>query len=151
MPVELGPDGEVLASRASRLGAAIIDGIIVAAIMMPLLWSMGVYDDLASNSIGMNVASIAGGFVITMLIQGYFLATRAQTIGKMALDIKIVTLDGQNADLKRIMLLRMLPVSLVSAIPMVGGLFGLVDALFIFREDQRCVHDHIAGTRVVKA
>jgi hypothetical protein len=29
-------------------------------------------------------------------------------------------------------------------------LFHLVDALYIFREDQRCLHDHIAGTRVVR-
>jgi hypothetical protein len=31
----------------------------------------------------------------------------------------------------------------------VGTFLVLVDVLFIFRKDRRCVHDHIAGTRVV--
>ena len=29
-------------------------------------------------------------------------------------------------------------------------LFGIVDVLFIFREDRRCIHDMIAGTRVIQ-
>ena len=151
-PAQLGPEGEALASRESRLGAAIIDSVIIMAIMMPSLWMMGMYDDPAGgSSMALTATAAGGGFLLTLLIQGYFLATRAQTIGKMALKIKIVTLDGKNADLGRILLLRMLPISLVSMIPMIGSVVGMVDTLFIFRADQRCVHDHIAGTRVVKA
>jgi uncharacterized RDD family membrane protein YckC len=37
-------------------------------------------------------------------------------------------------------------VTLIGIIP----LFGLVDILFIFREDKRCIHDLIAGTRVIQ-
>jgi uncharacterized RDD family membrane protein YckC len=151
-PVQLGPEGEALASRESRLGAAIIDGIIIMAIMMPALWMMGLYDDPAGeSSMALTAAASGGGFLLTLLIQGYFLATRAQSIGKMALKIKIVTLDGKNAGLARILLLRMLPISLVSVIPLIGSFVGIADTLFIFRADQRCVHDLIAGTRVVKA
>ena len=39
----------------------------------------------------------------------------------------------------------------ITAIPVAGGIFALADLLFIFREDRRCLHDHIAGTRVVRA
>ena len=149
-PVQLGPEGEALASRESRLGASIIDGVIIMAIMMPALWMMGMYDNPEAG-VALTAAASGGGFLLTLLIQGYFLATRAQSIGKMALKIKIVTLDGKNAGLARILLLRMLPISLVSIIPIIGSFVGIADTLFIFRGDQRCVHDLIAGTRVVKA
>ena len=32
-----------------------------------------------------------------------------------------------------------------------GGLFGLVDILFIFGSERRCIHDLIAQTKVVVA
>jgi hypothetical protein len=37
----------------------------------------------------------------------------------------------------------------MGAIPFVGNFVGLVDALMIFGEDHRCLHDRIAGTRVI--
>jgi uncharacterized RDD family membrane protein YckC len=39
----------------------------------------------------------------------------------------------------------------VSLIPLVGTVVGLVDVLVIFRSDKRCLHDHLAGTKVVTA
>lgn len=148
-PVQLGPEGESVASREARLGAAIIDSLIIMALVVPLQWFMGMYENPASNTM-LKTAGIGGaGFLFTLLIQGYFLATRAQSIGKIALKIKIVTLDGKNADIMRILFMRLLPVTIASMVPIVGGLLSLADALFIFREDQRCIHDHIAGTRVV--
>jgi uncharacterized RDD family membrane protein YckC len=41
-------------------------------------------------------------------------------------------------------------VTLVSLIP-AGGFIVLIDALLIFKKDRRCLHDIVAGTRVVKA
>ena len=40
---------------------------------------------------------------------------------------------------------------LICMVPMVGGIYGIVDILLIFRADCRCIHDFIAGTRVVQA
>jgi hypothetical protein len=39
--------------------------------------------------------------------------------------------------------------AVVAMIPVVGGLISLVDIVLIFRRDRRCLHDHIAGTRVL--
>jgi uncharacterized RDD family membrane protein YckC len=39
----------------------------------------------------------------------------------------------------------------VVLLPTVGPFAGLIDVLFIFLKDRRCLHDHIAGTVVVRA
>ena len=41
--------------------------------------------------------------------------------------------------------------AIITAVPFVGPLVGLIGILFIFRDDRRCLHDHLAGTRVVQA
>jgi uncharacterized RDD family membrane protein YckC len=92
-----------------------------------------------------------GGTGAVLALNSYFWATRAQSIGKMIVGTKIVALDGSNASLSLIILRRVLPISLVALIPGVGSVVGLVDAVAIFRKDRRCVHDLIAGTRVVRA
>jgi len=54
-------------------------------------------------------------------------------------------------DFGKLVGLRYVPVWLASSIPFIGGFLALIDILFIFREDRRCVHDMIAGTVVVEA
>ena len=91
------------------------------------------------------------GFTVMVAIQGYPLAQSGQTWGKKLLKLKIVNLDGSQPDFLRLVGLRYGSTQLISLVPFVGGLYGLVDSLFIFREDRRCLHDLIAGTRVVVA
>ena len=71
-----------------------------------------------------------------------------QTLGKHVLGIRIVKRDtGENGGFVRNVLLRFIFNRLLGIIP----LYGLVDILFIFRGDRRCIHDMIAGTQVVNA
>ena len=51
---------------------------------------------------------------------------------------------------KRIRRCPMVTVWAILAIPKVGGVLALADILFVFRDDRRCLHDQIAGTRVVE-
>ena len=60
--------------------------------------------------------------------------------------IKIVTLSGTNGGFVPNVLMRSFLNSLIGMVPF----YSLVDVLFIFRDDQRCIHDMIAGTKVVK-
>jgi uncharacterized RDD family membrane protein YckC len=70
----------------------------------------------------------------------------------MALGIKIVKFDtGQNGGFVPNVLLRSIVNGLIGSIPFIGALYALVDILFIFAEDRRCIHDHLAGTVVIKA
>jgi uncharacterized RDD family membrane protein YckC len=39
---------------------------------------------------------------------------------------------------------------IIGAVPMFGGLYSIADVLFIFGKDRRCLHDLLAGTRVVQ-
>ena len=41
--------------------------------------------------------------------------------------------------------------TLIAALPCIGPLFSLVDALTIFRDERRCLHDDMADTIVVNS
>lgn len=89
------------------------------------------------------------GLVVLLILDGYLLYTYAHTIGKHYMGIRIENLDGTQASFSTILLKRMLPMQLVSLIPGVGSIVaGLVDPLFIFGKDKRCLHDYIAKTKV---
>ena len=56
-----------------------------------------------------------------------------------------------HSPLWRLLALRYLPLQAVGQIPILGVVVGLLNPLLIFRADRRCLHDHIAGTKVVLA
>ena len=88
--------------------------------------------------------------IIFMAINSYLLLTKGQTLGKWMLGIRIVDAESNGAATAvKLLGLRYVLVMLVAVIPIIGGLLGVIDFLFIFREDRRCVHDLIAGTKVV--
>jgi uncharacterized RDD family membrane protein YckC len=144
-----------LASRWARLGAVLIDGIVHVVVILPLLilafggWSSYL---AKAGTIGVVMTALLqlGSFIVFLLIHGYLIKTRGQTIGKLALGIKMVRNDESPADFQRLALMRYLPQYAVTAIPLAGGLLYVIDVLFIFRKSKRCLHDDIADTIVVK-
>jgi uncharacterized RDD family membrane protein YckC len=91
------------------------------------------------------------GFLIFLAMNGYLLMKRGQTIGKVAVGTRIVDLAGRTPEFGKLITLRYLVPALVSQIPCAGALFGLANALCIFGSERRCLHDYIAGTRVINA
>lgn len=145
---------EELAGRGMRLGGAIIDGLIMIAIIMPVMYVSGYWDRaMVGQETVTDAVLFAGlGMASFLVIQGYLLATSGQTIGKRILGMRIVSVqDDKILSFGKVVSLRYLPVWVISLIPIVGTIFSLLDALFIFREDRRCIHDLIAGTKVVNA
>ncbi|MOA70690.1 RDD family protein [compost metagenome] len=53
-------------------------------------------------------------------------------------------------ELGNLLLKRYLVWWLLAYVPIVGMFLVLVDYLFIFRADRRCLHDRLAATRVVQ-
>jgi uncharacterized RDD family membrane protein YckC len=144
-----------LASRGARLAAVVLDGVVVFVPAMILLLLMGVFgrDTMRPNTgppVGFFLL-IGLLFLIWAIVNLVFVFRYQQTIGKRICKIKVVRSDGSPCNPWRIILLRGFVVGLINNIPIVGGLFGLVDPLLIFREDHRCIHDHIADTIVVRA
>lgn len=139
-----------LASRGARLAAAVLDAIVAAALILPLMFAVGAFDSIAAMgtaaTIALNVLSLA----VFTAVHGYLLATRGQTIGKSVLGIKIVGLDGRLLSLPALIGKRYAPVTFTNILPVFGPLLPLIDVLFIFSGNRRCVHDLIAGTKVVK-
>jgi uncharacterized RDD family membrane protein YckC len=82
--------------------------------------------------------------------QSYFIATRGQSVGKMLLKTRIVALDGSPASFVKAVLLRTWLFILIAQVPWAGG-GSVLGALLIFGPDRRCLHDYVAGTRVVLA
>ena len=69
----------------------------------------------------------------------------------MLLGLKIVAVrDETPGGPLRAYLLRGLVTSAIEWLTGLGILYVLFDSFFIFREDQRCLHDLIAGTKVVR-
>ncbi len=124
-----------LASRSSRLLAAIVDFAIFLAVWLvafftnePILYIIGVMA-LAAYQI-------------------YLLTVKGQTIGKNLMNIQIVKSENnENGGFVTNVLLR----GILNGILYFTLLYIPVDIFFIFREDQRCLHDMIAGTKVVDA
>ncbi len=111
MPFEL-----ELASRLTRLGARLVDGLIGMVLSLPVMLSTDYIQRVQVQQVSFFEIILwgFGGLVVYVLLHGYFLATRGQTLGKMLLGIRIV------------------------------------DIAFIFGAEQRCLHDRIAGTKVLK-
>lgn len=138
----------LLASRGSRLAAAILDGLIVLASMAPgfLLMSNGAGSPEEMLQKGA-MAAMVGPFLLGLYYM-IILTRDGQTLGKKIMKIRIVRFDdGSNPGFGRVIGRRVFLNGLLGYIPF----YALVDVLFIFGSQQRCVHDLIAGTKVVQA
>lgn len=152
-------DTTVPAERITRLGAAILDSIIIG-VMVYMPFGVGVAMG-AAVSVNMQSASTDLGTVPLALglglgcigLMAWIAVTisnirrNGQTLAKRMLDIKIVRADGSPASVGRAFWLRYVVNTLLGLIP----LYGIIDVLFIFSESRQCLHDRLADTIVIRA
>ena len=131
----------LLVNRGSRLAAKIIDApfsawvFLAAMSLRPFSWSGEIV--LIMIMVG----------VVALPIQATLLSSYGQTIGKRALGIRIVRSDtGLNGGFFTNVFLRAFVNGLLAFIPP----YVILDVLFILTRNRRCVHDYIAGTKVVR-
>ena len=166
-PVTLNPapfskeGNEQLAGRFTRLAAAIVDGILMMGVLLPIQFGTDYIGRarIGAVSVSEQLGMSALGLVVFLLFNGYLLHSRGQTIGKYLTKIQIVEEGtGRLLPFQRVYLFRYLwtlPfILLVLFIPgqtddLIVNIVVLIDALLIFGVDRRCLHDYIAGSTVV--
>jgi len=151
-----------LAGRGTRLVAVILDGLIFSMMVYAPLVIAGVFTAIAASiirkqpllwtsalvvSTGVALIMCVVYFVITFV----FVKRNGQTIAKKILGIKVVRKNGSKAGVGRIFWLRNVVNTLFAMVPLVGGIYALVDALMIFGDPRQCIHDKIADTIVIRA
>jgi hypothetical protein len=156
----------VLASRVDRFFAKGIDELIKSfGAMAVMFWmfrdtlpgivnveTIEAYQQLQAQLLTtlLNMGAVSGSVQLGIFaIQAVFLTMYGQTIGKMAMRIRVINVsDGQNGGFFPNVAVRAALPGIISILTL--GIFSLIDCLYIFRKDRRCLHDLMAGTTVVK-
>ena len=146
-----------------RLLAAMIDGVLqwicwmpagiaASAILTEYLAKTGTPTfDVMINAVTSSIPKSLPYLMVLVAIQTTLLCLRSQSVGKLLVGLRIVTVrDGTPGGPMRAYLLRGLLTWVIECVPVFGKIYWLVDSFSIFREDQRCLHDLIAGTKVVR-
>src|SRR5215210_7057894 len=153
----------VLASWGSRVGAQLIDGLIIGVgalvLFLPIGAALGI--GVASDSdTGIGAAILALLFwvlcvtVVAVLYAPILMArTNGKTLGRMVTNIRVVRTTGEPITFGFAML-REVAVKAIGfgiAGSFTAGIANLVDYLWpLWDEENRCLHDFIVNTRVVR-
>jgi uncharacterized RDD family membrane protein YckC len=150
------------AEPVMRLLARFIDGIILAIVGAIITIPFGI-TQFGSRDVGTSIAvAILGGLIVAAIGIAYeviLTSQRGQTIGKMAVGIKIVRNDGQPLDIQSAAT-RYSPsivLSLLGIIPIVGILAALgslvlaiTNIVWVFSK-KSSVYDKVGNTSVISA
>jgi len=159
-PVPVGSsEGAVLASRWERLGGALVDSLLSSVVAIPAAMTVGVAGISQANQNPFSLYLAAGAmgivsfvlFAALLIVQWTFLTKRGQSLGKMVAGTRIVRLDGSPPGFTRAVALRNWPVLALGWLPQPWSLLAILDILTIFGSERRCLHDYVAGTKVIKA
>ncbi|MCP3850530.1 MAG: RDD family protein [Gammaproteobacteria bacterium] len=147
-------DNDNLATRWARLWGSLIDGIIAMAVIFPVMYITGFWEKAMTGDVPILDTVLHGifGFIVFIVLHGYLLFKYGQTIGKRLVGTRIVSASSNEVlPLSKVIIFRYLPISIAANIPAIGQFLIAINYLFVFRKNKRCLHDLIAGTKVVKA
>ncbi len=143
-----------LAGRIERLLAAILDTLVYVPCLLWLALGNATQFLTDSTTYKLDSGGVVGillfglSWLVVFGLQASLLCTRGATLGKRFLKLRVVGVDGNPAGVVQLVLLRTLLPALSG---FCCGLLSLIDVLFIFGEERRCLHDLLAGTAVVNA
>lgn len=139
----------VRASRGARFVANLVDQLaVILPIVAGAITQAAV--DSASPGAERDFFLMGLGALVSLgvgIYQLYLVSQSGQTIGKRMLKIRMLRTDGSPVSVARVLFLRNFVPGVINSF---CGFFNLVDALFIFGDEKRCLHDLIADTQVVE-
>ena len=152
-----------LASWLSRVGAAVIDGLIIGVgallLFLPIGAALGVAGASDSNT-GIGAAIVALLFwVLCVTLVAFLYApilmarTNGKTLGRMAMNIRVVRTSGEPVTFWFAFLREVVVKSLLFGFisSFTAGIASILDVLWpLWDEENRALHDFIVSTRVVK-
>ena len=151
------PDAWELAGRGARLGANLLDSLlllVLVALCLGFAWYvLGLRFPVLPRS-GLRLVYAGQSLLAALLylaVNGPLLVRNGQTVGKRLCRIRIAKPDGSVPSLLDSFVKRHLVFALARLVPYVGFLLAMADVLLIFRDSRKCLHDDLAGTVVVKA
>ena len=152
-----------LAGWWSRVGATLIDGLIIsvgALIILALfgsVFSVGFFASeetgVASLIVGLMLSVVAIAIVALLYAPLMMDRTNGKTLGRMAMGIRVVRANGQPMTFGWAMLREVAVKSLLFGIAgsLTFGLASLADYLWpLWDDENRALHDFIVDTRVVR-
>jgi uncharacterized RDD family membrane protein YckC/phage FluMu protein Com len=146
-----------LSTRGTRLIGRMIDNLIYVAALIPGFIVIGMLPDDRPPGRGGNdeltfaeavgVLVMLGGPLVVEIINSVLVVRSGQTLAKKMLGMRIVRLDDSLPGFVNGVILRSWVPAFIGLF--FGGLFYMANALAVFGQERRCIHDLLAGTRVV--
>lgn len=149
-----------LASRGARLAGAMLDMFFVVLAAAPGI-AMGMSARIGAGAPRRGVVpnlfdgtpetlAIWAGILAVSIVNWFLIVQCGRSLGKLIVGTRIVLRDGRTPGFLRGVVLRPWVMLAIGNIPYIGKPFRLFDVTRIFREGNRCLHDRIAGTWVIK-
>jgi uncharacterized RDD family membrane protein YckC len=152
----------VLSGWWPRVGALIIDGLIVGAAALVLMvaltapFSIGFFAGDAFGFValvvGLLIAIVCVSIAALLYAPAMMARTNGRTVGRMATGIRVVRADGKPIDFGFAMLREVAVKALLFGFlaTVTGGLSFLADALWpLWDEENRALHDFVVNTRTI--
>ncbi|MCZ0995170.1 RDD family protein [Streptomyces noursei] len=143
-----------LANRGKRLVARIIDALLIGVPVTLIMNAIvGWVDYFSTSSVETSKqATVSGVTMLAYLIyEGLMLTSRGQTVGKMAMKIRVAMLSDGSIPTAQAGWTRAAVYTLPEIVPCCGFIFWLVNVLWCTWDKpyQHCLHDKAARTVVV--